>query len=148
YIDLFIGRMPGSLGETCKLAILIGGIILIALGLIDYMVPLVYALTCVIIAFAAGVDPLYHLLSGGLLFAAFFMATDYVTTPITREGRIVFAIGLGILTMATRLLTGVESISYMLLFMNGLVPIIDHFIIPRSFGEPKKVKVGGKKNEQ
>lgn len=150
YMDLFLGRIPGSLGETCKLAILIGGIILIALGLIDYMVPLVYALTCAIIAFAAGADPLYHLLSGGLLFAAFFMATDYVTTPITREGRIVFAIGLGILTMTTRLLTGVESISYMILFMNGLVPIIDRFIIPRSFGEPKKVRIvrGGKKNEQ
>jgi len=150
YMDLFLGRIPGSLGETCKLAILIGGIILIALGLIDYAVPLVYALTCVIIAFAAGVDPLYHLLSGGLLFAAFFMATDYVTTPITREGRIVFAIGLGILTMATRLLAGAESISYMILFMNGLVPIIDRFIIPRSFGEPKKVRIGrgGKKNEQ
>ena len=150
YMDLFLGRIPGSLGETCKLAILIGGIILIASGLIDYAVPLVYALTCVIIAFVAGVDPLYHLLSGGLLFAAFFMATDYVTTPITRRGRIVFAIGLGILTMTTRLLTGTESISFMLLFMNGLVPIMDRFIIPRSFGEPKKVRIGrgGKKNEQ
>jgi len=148
YMDLFLGRIPGSIGETCKLAILIGGIILIALGLIDYMVPLVYALTCAIIAFAAGADPLYHLLSGGLLFAAFFMATDYVTTPITREGRIVFAIGLGILTMTTRLLAGTESISFMLLFMNGLVPVIDRFIMPRSFGEPKKVRIGGKKNEQ
>ncbi|MDY6986134.1 MAG: RnfABCDGE type electron transport complex subunit D [Candidatus Thermoplasmatota archaeon] len=148
YMDLFLGRIPGSIGETCKLAIVIGGIILIASGLIDYMVPLVYALTCVIIAFAAGADPLYHLLSGGLLFAAFFMATDYVTTPITREGRVIFAIGLGILTMTTRLLTGTESISFMLLFMNGLVPVIDRFIMPRSFGEPKKVRIGGKKNEQ
>jgi len=144
-MDLFLGRIPGSLGETCKLAIIIGGLVLIALGLIDYAVPLIYALTCMVIALVAGVDPLYHLLSGGLLFAAFFMATDYVTTPITREGRAIFAVGLGALTMVTRLVTGVESISYMILFMNGLAPLIDRFVVPRSFGQPKK---GGKKNER
>jgi electron transport complex protein RnfD len=138
YMDLFLGRIPGSLGETCKLAIIIGGIILIALGVVDYIAPLIYVLTCVMMAFAAGADPLYHLLSGGLLFAAFFMATDYVTTPITREGRVIFAIGLGILTMTTRLITGAESISFMILFMNGLAPVIDRFVVPRSFGQPKK----------
>jgi len=147
YMDLFLGNIPGSLGETCKLAIIIGGIILIALGVIDYMVPLVYTLTCMIIALGAGADPLYHLLSGGLLFAAFFMATDYVTTPITRGGRMIFAIGLGVLTMVTRLVAGAESISFMILFMNGLVPLIDRFVVPRSFGQPKKER-RVRKNEQ
>jgi electron transport complex protein RnfD len=147
YMDLFLGRIPGSLGETCKLAIIIGGIILIALGLIDYAVPLVYALTCMAIALVAGADPLYHLLSGGLLFAAVFMATDYVTAPITRRGRVVFAVGLGVLTMVTRLMVGTESISYMILFMNGLAPLIDRFTVPRSFGQPKKER-RARKNEQ
>jgi electron transport complex protein RnfD len=82
-----------------------------------------------------------------LLFAAFFMATDYVTTPITRGGRIIFAIGLGVLTMVTRLVAGVESISFMILFMSGLVPLIDRFVVPRSFGQPKKER-RMRKNEQ
>jgi len=147
YLDLFLGRVPGSLGETCKLAIIIGGLILIVLGIIDYAVPLVYALTCIAIALVAGADPVYHLLSGGLLFAAFFMATDYVTTPITRRGRVIFAAGLGVLTMVTRLMVGTESISFMILFMNGLVPMIDRFTVPRSFGQPKRER-RARKNEQ
>jgi electron transport complex protein RnfD len=147
YMDLFLGNVSGSIGETCKLAIIIGGVILIALGLIDYAVPLVYALTCMVIALVAGADSLYHLLSGGLLFAAFFMATDYVTTPITRRGRVIFAAGLGVLTMVTRLMVGTESISFMILFMNGLVPMIDRFTVPRSFGQPKKER-RARKNEQ
>ncbi|MFW6456888.1 MAG: RnfABCDGE type electron transport complex subunit D [Planctomycetota bacterium] len=147
YFDLFTGNgISGSLGETCKLALLIGGIYLILRRRIDWRIPLfyigtVFALTSLLPAGSAGTaapwmnDPFYHVLSGGLFLGAFFMATDMVTTPITPTGRIIFAIGCGILVSVIRLYGGYpEGVAYSIIIMNTAVPLIDRWCRPNVYG--------------
>ena len=126
YRALLLGTHGGMLGETCAIAILAGGIYLIATGVISPMIPASYLGTVAVLSLIAGRDPVYQLLSGGLLLGAFFMATDYVTSPTTRKGKLVFGIGLGVITCAIRFFGSVpEGVSYALLLMNLLVPYID-----------------------
>ncbi len=139
YWDLFIGNVGGSLGETSAVALLAGGLFLVYLKIIDWRIPATYLGTVIILSFVLGQDPIFHLLAGGLMIGAFFMATDYVTSPITTKGRIIFGVGCGLLTVLIRLFGGYpEGVCYSILLMNACVPLIDRYTVPRVYGEVKK----------
>ena len=126
YLNLFLGNRAGSLGETSILAILIGAGILYWRRIIDWPAPTAYIGTVALLTFLLGRDPLFHVLSGGLLLGAFFMATDYITAPVTTPGRFIFGLGCGIITVLIRLYGGFpEGVNYSILFMNMLTPLID-----------------------
>jgi electron transport complex protein RnfD len=141
-LDLFLGNVGGCLGETSALALLIGGIFLIVTGIISAATPVAYlgslaALTFVWTLATGGAmtDVLYALLGGGVILGAFFMATDYVTTPITCKGKIVFGIGCGILTFVIRTFASMpEGCSFSILLMNLLTPYIDRFTMTKPVG--------------
>ncbi len=143
YKALLLGTHGGVLGETCALTILLGGIYLIATKVISPTIPVTYLGTVAVLALCAGQDPVYQLLSGGLMLGAFFMATDYVTSPTTRKGKVVFGLGLGIITCAIRFLgTMNEGVSFAILLMNLLVPYIEVLTRQDKLGIAK-VKKGG-----
>lgn len=135
YRDLFLGNVGGSLGETCALALLIGGIYLIVRGIISPVTPIAFLGSMAVLNWIAGNDVLYQLLAGGLLLGAFFMATDYVTTPITNKGKLVFGLGCGALTFLIRQFGGYpEGVSFSILLMNILTPYIDRFTMTKPLG--------------
>jgi len=141
YLDLFLGNIGGSMGEICTLAILLGGIYLVARRVISPIIPVVYLGTAAVMSLILGLDPLYQLMSGGIVLGAVFMATDYVTSPITKWGKVIFGVGLGILTMLIRTYSNLpEGVSFAILLMNILVPHIEKLTKPKSFGEAKKEK--------
>ena len=143
YLTLLMGNHGGVLGETCALTILVGGIYLIAAKVISPVIPVTYLGTVAVLSLVAGRDPIYQLLSGGLMLGAFFMATDYVTSPTTNKGKLVFGLGLGIVTCAIRFLgTMNEGVSFAILLMNLLVPYIDVLTRQELLGVAK-VKKGG-----
>ena len=126
YLTLLLGTHGGVLGETCAITILIGGIFLIATKVISPTIPVTYLATVAVLSLVAGEDPIYQLLSGGLLLGAFFMATDYVTSPTTTKGKLIFGLGLGIITCGIRFLgTMAEGVSFSILLMNLTVPYIE-----------------------
>ena len=131
-MDMLLGRIPGTIGETSVIAILIGAIFLILMGIIDIRIPGTYLASFVIfiVLFGGhGFDVNYitaHLCGGGLMLGAFFMATGYVTSPITRRGQILFGVCLGVLTGVFRLFgSSAEGVSYAIIFSNLLVPLIE-----------------------
>lgn len=139
-IDLFIGRTGGCIGETSALLLMIGGIYLIYRGVITYHVPVIYIATVFVLTFIfSGFDAymgLYNLLSGGLFLGAFFMATDYASSPVNTKAQIVYAIGCGFLTSVIRYYGGYpEGVSYSILLMNVATPLLDKYIVPKKFGE-------------
>lgn len=141
YANLFMGTVGGCIGETSALAILIGAAYLVYRKVINLRTPVAYIVTAAVITWAFGGDKfgtgdfIYHILSGGLLFGAFFMATDYTTTPYTPLGQIIFGIGCGVLTSVIRLYGGYpEGVSYSILLMNIVTPLIDKFTAPKRFG--------------
>jgi electron transport complex protein RnfD len=139
YMDMFLGNIGGSLGETSALALLIGGIWLLLRKVITWHIPVAFIGTVALGAWIFGQDPLFHVLAGGLLLGAIFMATDYVTSPITWTGKLIFGFGCGLITIAIRLFGNLpEGVSFSILFMNALVPLIDRYTIPKSFGEVKE----------
>jgi electron transport complex protein RnfD len=139
--DLFMGTVSGALGETSALALIIGAIWLFYRGHIDWRIPggfigIVFILGLFDGGFSMG---LYHVLAGGVLLGAFFMATDMVTSPVTPAGKLIFGLGCGIVTMAIRLFGGMpEGVTFGILLMNGLTPLIDNMTLPKKFGEVKK----------
>jgi len=138
YWDLFIGNRAGSLGETSVLAILLAAAFLLLTRIIDWPAPTAYIGTVALLCFILGKDPLFNVMSGGLLFGAFFMATDYVTTPVSIKGRFVFGLGCGIMTVLIRFYGGFpEGVNYSILLMNILTPMIDSNTRPRVFGRKK-----------
>ena len=146
-MDMLIGRTAGTIGETSAIAILIGAILLILLGVIDLRIPGTYIVTFVIflVIFGGhGFDWNYitaQLCGGGLMLGAFFMATDYVTSPITPNGRILFGICLGVLTGLFRMYgANAEGVSFAIILSNLLVPMIERITIPRAFGLVKEAK--------
>ena len=148
YLDLFLGNHPGCLGETCALAILLGGLYLIVRRVISPVIPLTYLATAALFSALFGRDPLFDLLTGGLLLGAFFMATDYTTSPLYFWGRVVFAFGCGLLTMVIREFGSLpEGVSYSIILMNILTPLIERAIKPRPFGALPKLRKGGRKDE-
>jgi len=144
--NLFFGNIGGCLGETSALLLLIGGIFLIVTRVIDWRIPLSYLLTvAVLVLILPGHKTavlnyfLFHLFSGGLMLGAFYMATDYVTSPLTHKGRVIFGIGCGVLTSVIRLWGGYpEGVCYSILLMNVATPLIDRLTLPRIFGTRSK----------
>lgn len=141
-MDMLIGNEAGTIGETSVIAILIGALFLIAMGIIDLRIPGTYIASFVvfIVLFGGhGLDLTYitaHLCGGGLMLGAWFMATDYVTSPITKTGQIVYGICLGVLTGLFRLFGGsAEGVSYAIIFSNLLVPLIEKITLPKPFGK-------------
>lgn len=143
--QLFIGNVGGCLGETSVLLLLLGGIFLIAIKVIDWRIPLAYLLTvAALVTFLPGHKAgllnyiLFHLTTGGLILGALFMATDYVTSPLTHKGRVIFGIGCGVLTTLIRLWGGYsEGVCYSILLMNVATPLLDQLTPPRLFGKVK-----------
>ncbi len=148
-LDLFLGTgVYGCIGETCKLALLVGAIYLAVLGIINIGYPIIYiVVTGLFTVCLNGFDFAYFLpsiLSGGLILGAFFMATDYTTTPNTTLGNIVYFALLGLLTAILRQATGIEVVSFAILFMNILLPLIEKIFINKPFGFVKEDKGGNK----
>lgn len=143
YMTLLIGKHGGVLGETCAITILLGGLYLIWTKVISPVIPVTYLATAAVLSVCFGMDPIYQLLSGGLMLGAFFMATDYVTSPTTDKGKVVFGIGLGLITMLIRRFgTMNEGVSFAILLMNLVVPYIDVLTRQDKLGIAK-VKKGG-----
>lgn len=139
YSDLLIGTIGGCLGETSALALIIGGIYLVIRKVINPAVPLVFLGTVALGAMLGGEDILFHLLSGGVMLGAIFMATDYTTTPATQMGRIIFAFGCGVITIVIRLFGSyTEGVSFAILLMNILAPQIERATQPKALGGAKQ----------
>ncbi len=141
YWDLFLGKRGGCIGEVCILALLLGAALLFLKGYISWHIPLTYIFTVGALTYIFGPkglftgDWLFHILSGGLILGAFFMATDYVTSPLTRKGQLIFGMGCGLLTAVIRLWGGYpEGVSYAILMMNAATPIIDRYTKNRIYG--------------
>jgi electron transport complex protein RnfD len=146
YMQLFLGNMGGSAGEIGAAAILIGLIYMLMKRIISWHIPVSVILTTVIVSGAFWLadptqyaDPLFHLLTGGLLLGAVFMATDYVTSPMSKKGMIVYGAGIGLLTVIIRIFGAYpEGVSFAILLMNAFVPIINMNMKPKRFGERVK----------
>ncbi|MDE7229581.1 MAG: RnfABCDGE type electron transport complex subunit D [Oscillospiraceae bacterium] len=146
-LDMFLGNRPGCLGETCIAALLVGGIYLIVIGLVRPTTPVCFIGTVAVLSLIAGGGDLnymlYQLMSGGLVLGALFMATDYATTPLTTKGKIIFGVGCGLITFAIRLFANMpEGVSFSILIMNCLTPLIDRYTAPKALGEIKPTKEG------
>lgn len=136
-LNLLMGNIPGSVGETCKIAIILGGIFLVITKVANWRIPISYLGTVVLMSLAFNriwpqsfAPPLFQLLSGGLLFAAMFMATDPVTSPFTQGGRWIFGISLGALTLCIRGFSGyVEGVMFAIIFMNIFAPLLDQLVM-------------------
>lgn len=142
---MLVGYHGGSMGEVCALALLVGGVYLIIRRVISPIIPAAYIGTVAVWMLAAGRGDLrfvaYELLGGGLLLGAFFMATDYATSPITAKGKWIFGIGCGVITSVIRLYGSLpEGVSFSIILMNILVPHIERLTLPRAFGAEKKKK--------
>ncbi|MFA5576200.1 MAG: RnfABCDGE type electron transport complex subunit D [Tissierellaceae bacterium] len=140
-LDMFVGNIGGAIGETSAVLLLVGAAYLILRKVINWRTPVFYLATVAVFLVVFGVpadEIIYHILGGGLILGAFFMATDYATGPITSMGRIVFGIGAGFLTALIRVKGGFpEGVSYSILLMNVVSPLIEKFSAPKIFGRAK-----------
>ena len=141
-MDMLVGNIRGTIGETSVIAIMIGAMFLLLMGVIDLRIPGSYIVSFVIfitIFGGHGFDPQYitaHLCGGGLMLGAWFMATDYVTSPITGSGKIIYGVCMGLLTGLFRLFGGsAEGVSYAIIISNLLVPLIEKVTLPKPFGK-------------
>ena len=146
YMDMFIGRISGCIGETSALLLLIGAVYLMYKHFIGWRIPFSFVGTVALLSWIFGGYEgyftgmwLFHILTGGVILGAFYMATDMVTSPITPNGRILFGVGCGALTVLIRLIGGYpEGVSFAIILMNLTVPLIDRYTRPRVFGAAKK----------
>ncbi len=137
--DLLMGNIPGTIGEVSKIAILIGLLYMLFVGTVTWHIPVVFVGTTALLTWVLGGDPLASVLSGGLLFGAVFMATDYVTNPMTKRGQVVFAVGCGLIVTVIRLYGSYpEGVTFAILLMNILTPLIDRLTVRRIYGMVKK----------
>ena len=147
-MDMFLGLIPGTIGETSALALIVGGIYLVARNVIDWKWPVIYiGVTGLFTVVLNGFNFAWFLpsiLSGGLMLGAIFMATDYTTTPNTQLGNVVYFVALGLITATLRFNNGTEVVSFAILLMNLVVPLIDKYIVPKPFGYVKPAKKEGK----
>jgi electron transport complex protein RnfD len=143
YTDMFLGNMGGSLGEVSAIAIILGGLFMLFRKIISWHIPVSFILTVFVftgmlfyIDNTKYVDPIFHLLTGGLMLGAIFMATDMVTSPMTKSGMLLFGFGCGLLTVLIRVWGSYpEGVSFAILIMNALVPLINKGFKPKKFGE-------------
>ena len=147
-LDMFLGNCPGSIGEISALALLLGGVYLVVRKVISARIPLAYLGTVAMLTLVfhktdnALAWMLYSLFGGGVMLGAIFMATDYVTSPVTRLGQVVFGMGCGALTMVIRYFGGYnEGVSYAILVMNACVMLLDRLGRPTKYGAPRKEAV-------
>ena len=141
YMDMFLGNCAGCLGETSALALLIGGIYLVARRVISCTIPVTYIATVFILSAILGQDPVMQILYGGLFIGAIFMATDYVTSPLTNKGKFIYALCMGIMTVLIRVYASLpEGVSYSIVLMNIIVPLIERKTVPLPFGAVKEPK--------
>lgn len=134
-LEMFLGLHGGCMGETCALALIIGGIYLIWRKVITPTIPLSFIGGVLVLSLLFGVDPMYQLLGGGLMIGAFFMATDYTTSPITEKGKIIFGLGCALITMVIRVFGSYpEGVSYSILLMNIITPHINRMVRNKAFG--------------
>jgi electron transport complex protein RnfD len=141
YIMALFGNVAGSIGETATIALIIGGLFLLVTKIISWHIPVSFIATVYILTFLLGEYALYQLLIGALFLGAFFMATDYATSPMSPLGKIIFGIGCGVFTVLIRLYGGYpEGVAFAILLMNLTVPLIDRYIRPRVFGTRRKKK--------
>lgn len=141
YLDLFLGKVGGCLGEVSAAALLIGGIYLIMMKIISVHTPLAFIGTVFVFSYLCGEDGIYQILAGGVMLGAFFMATDYVTTPVTKTGKVIFGIGCGIITCVIRFFGSYpEGVSFSILLMNILTPYIDMITKTKPLGAVTKKK--------
>jgi Na+-translocating ferredoxin:NAD+ oxidoreductase subunit D len=140
YQQLFLGNRAGSVGESSIALILVGGVFLLVLGVIQWIVPVCMLATVAIVSLLFGMDPLFNLLAGGVVFGAFFMATDYSSSPLTDKGKAIYGVGIGAIVVLIRKLGGFpEGVTYAILIMNMLSPYLDKLRM-RKYGyvAPKK----------
>ncbi len=136
YLNMFLGNIPGSLGETSALLLLLGGIYLFVKGRIGWRIPAGYIVSVGVLAPLLGSDILLHLFGGGLMMGAIYMATDMVTSPVSARARLIFGIGCGVLTIIIRIFATLpEGVTYAILIMNAFVPLLDKVFKRRAFGE-------------
>ncbi len=136
YAEMFLGNIPGSIGETSALLLLLGAIYLFFRGRIGWRIPLGYLGTVALLSPLFGANVLVQLLGGGLMLGAFYMATDMVTSPMDDRAKLIFGVGCGLFTIVIReLATLPEGVTYAILLMNALVPLMDRYIKRRAFGE-------------
>ncbi len=141
YFELFSGKIPGCIGEVSALLLIIGGIYLLIKRRIDFVIPLCYIGGVGIFGSLLGSGFLFSMLSGGVVLAGFFMATDYVTSPMTMKGQAIYALFCALVTVVIRKFGGYpEGVTYAILMGNILTPLIDKFAVPRKFGYVKKAK--------
>ncbi|MEG0180638.1 MAG: RnfABCDGE type electron transport complex subunit D [Peptostreptococcaceae bacterium] len=141
--DMFIGNIGGCIGETSAILLILGGIYLMYKGIINYIIPVFYIGTVAVLMFVLGgfnfEFVMYQMVAGGLMLGAFFMLTDYTTSPMTKKGQIIYAITAGIITTVIRLYGGYpEGVSYSILFVNVMTPLIDKYTKTKVFGEVAK----------
>ncbi len=142
YTEMLLGLTGGSLGETSALALLVGGYYLIIRKIIAPTIPVAFIGTVFVIALLAGQDPIFHILAGGVMLGAIFMATDYSTSPLTTTGKVIFGIGCGLITMVIRLFGDLpEGVSFAILLMNVLTPHIDYMSRRKMYGS--RIRKGG-----
>jgi len=135
YGPLFFANPWGCIGEISALLLILGGIFLIVTRIIDWRIPVTYVGTVAVLTAFTGRDPLFYILTGGLLLGAIYMATDYTTSPLSAGGKIVFGFGLGLITFLLRFWSHYpEGVMFSILFMNGTVPLIDRYVLPRKYG--------------
>jgi len=151
YMDLLLGNTGGCIGETSVLLIIFGGFLLLFFGVIKWRIPAIYIGTVFLLTWMIpGQDPIFHILAGGLFLGAFFMATDYVTAPMTAKGQIIFAFGAGMLVVMIRVFGLMpEGVAFSILLMNAFTPLIDRYVRPKPYGyippEKKGFLIFGKK---
>ena len=145
YLDMAVGNVGGTIGETSAIALIIGGLYLLIRRVIDWRIPGVFIATVALFTFIAGPeglftgDALYHMLGGGLMLGAIYMATDYSSAPMSNTGKIIFEFGCGVLTSVIRLWGGFpEGVSYSILLMNLVVPLLDKAFKPKLFGTSRR----------
>ncbi len=131
-LSMLLGTIGGSLGETCTVALLLGGLYLIYKKIISWAIPVSFLGTMILVALVVGIDPLFQILAGGAIIGALFMATDYTTSPMTTTGKVIFGIGCGLLAMMFRLYSIYpEGVAFAILIMNLFTPLINKLIIKR-----------------
>jgi len=134
--NLFVGHIGGSLGETSAIALLLGFSFLLYKGYVNWRIPTGMVGTVFILTLVFGANPIFHLFAGGLMLGSLFMATDMVSSPVTKKGRWIFGIGAGLIVVVIRLWGGYpEGVMYAILLMNTTVPLINRYTRPRSLGE-------------
>lgn len=138
YMDMFLGNIPGTIGEVSKAAILLGFLYMLLRGVISWRIPVVFMGVFAALSFAFGKDPLSACLTGGVLFGAVFMATDYTTCPMTRLGQFIYAAGCGLMVALIRSFGAYpEGVTFAILLMNIITPLLDKYIKPRIYGTKK-----------